>query len=471
MRSAETNSTRSVLESDLLWGTYRPNLYFGTRPRLPDSLLSGLMWFGLSGQRSPESIRHSCELGDNLGEYGYARHNGRDFGEQTMLDTDQGVEIKSEFIKVPGENGGSWAARFSGRALTEDPDGISLMYYFGLEGDGAMKMSVLDDMLTIKGKTPELGRFNIRIVPAQDNETPQLPEALRKEIGISSINKISGVALMVPKTDVWRAKDFISQKMLTSARARMLKIIKHTGSKGPFPGHALFGLDTDIPKKKGKNLMFAQMVVQGEFSFDVIYECADETAKIDHESIGSIASNKRKEFDARFESVFGLHGKGFSDPEVEMARNALSSLIGGIGYFYGSGLVSKEPKPEYYQGGIRIAEPELSAPYSLFAATPSRPFFPRGFLWDEGFQQLVLGHWDSDLSMEILRSWFRTMDGDGWIAREQILGEEARSKVPKEFQVQYPNFANPPTLLFPLEMFSSWARAANASQSLEAANN
>jgi mannosyl-oligosaccharide glucosidase len=29
----------------LLWGTYRPNLYFGTRPRIPESLMSGLLWF------------------------------------------------------------------------------------------------------------------------------------------------------------------------------------------------------------------------------------------------------------------------------------------------------------------------------------------------------------------------------------------------------------------------------------------
>lgn len=38
------------------------------------------------------------------------------------------------------------------------------------------------------------------------------------------------------------------------------------------------------------------------------------------------------------------------------------------------------------------------------------------------------------------------MDEDGWIGREQILGQEARSKVPQEFQVQYPHYANPPTL-------------------------
>ena len=43
------------------------------------------------------------------------------------------------------------------------------------------------------------------------------------------------------------------------------------------------------------------------------------------------------------------------------------------------------------------------------------------------------------------------MDEDGWIGREQILGSEARSKVPQEFQVQYPHYANPPTLFLVLE--------------------
>ena len=43
------------------------------------------------------------------------------------------------------------------------------------------------------------------------------------------------------------------------------------------------------------------------------------------------------------------------------------------------------------------------------------------------------------------------MDDEGWIGREQILGPEARSKVPQEFQVQYPHYANPPTLFLVLE--------------------
>lgn len=36
-------SARASNES-LLWGPYRPNLYFGVRPRIPKSLMTGLLW-------------------------------------------------------------------------------------------------------------------------------------------------------------------------------------------------------------------------------------------------------------------------------------------------------------------------------------------------------------------------------------------------------------------------------------------
>ena len=40
-----TASVFSKASNDtLLWGPYRPNLYFGVRPRLPKSVLTGLMW-------------------------------------------------------------------------------------------------------------------------------------------------------------------------------------------------------------------------------------------------------------------------------------------------------------------------------------------------------------------------------------------------------------------------------------------
>lgn len=35
----------------------------------------------------------------------------------------------------------------------------------------------------------------------------------------------------------------------------------------------------------------------------------------------------------------------------------------------------------------------------------------------------------SSFSLQILKNWVDLIDDDGWVAREQILGEEARSKV------------------------------------------
>lgn len=48
---------------------------------------------------------------------------------------------------------------------------------------------------------------------------------------------------------------------------------------------------------------------------------------------------------------------------------------------------------------------------------------------DEGFHLLHIGAWDNALSLEILKDWVNLVDEEGWVGREQILGEEARSRV------------------------------------------
>lgn len=45
---------------ELLWGTYRPNLYFGLRPRIPQSLMTGLMWFGTQNFQSVSRESHEA---------------------------------------------------------------------------------------------------------------------------------------------------------------------------------------------------------------------------------------------------------------------------------------------------------------------------------------------------------------------------------------------------------------------------
>ena len=138
-------------------------------------------------------------------------------------------------------------------------------------------------------------------------------------------------------------------------------------------------------------------------------------------------------------------------------RFALSNMLGSITRFRGQQLIADSV------GGFEseqhsAAAHHMSPVQTLFTGMPSRSFFPRGFLWDEGFHQLLVMRFDPSLSKAVLQSWLSTQSTqprgtlrDGWIAREQILGAEPRSRVPERFQVQRPDVANPPTLLLALE--------------------
>lgn len=150
----------------------------------------------------------------------------------------------------------------------------------------------------------------------------------------------------------------------------------------------------------------------------------------------------------------------FRDERHEtFTQGLLSNLLGGLGFFHGDSKADFTRTTEEHLDGTDIdvlfndrkvmADTKITTTKatSLLSFTPSRPFFPRGFLWDEGFHLLPAIEWDFDLAIDVLRSWLDLMDKDGWIAREQILGPEARSRVPEKFQVQYPHHANPPTFL------------------------
>jgi mannosyl-oligosaccharide glucosidase len=154
-----------------------------------------------------------------------------------------------------------------------------------------------------------------------------------------------------------------------------------------------------------------------------------------------------------------------------------SNLLGGAGYFHGHQVIDRSYATEYEEDSENFWEEAAAArerhqeksegPYELFTSVPSRPFFPRGFLWDEGFHLIPIADWDIDVTLDIIKSWYNTMDDDGWIPREQILGPEARSRVPQEFQVQYPHYANPPTLFLIIEGFMERLRQANGTRGAE----
>jgi hypothetical protein len=196
----------------------------------------------------------------------------------------------------------------------------------------------------------------------------------------------------------------------------------------------------------------------------------------------------QERFHRRFEDEFGLARKGFNSSQVGFAHMALSSLLGGLGYWHGSGrnmqrvgsvATTKEVDAAFqgYYADVsagkfmpphRISSLErsrdmeqktlqtrnyrsLSAPtQELFSCSPSRICFPRGFLWDEGFHQLLVSRWDPALSQEVFRTWAALIDSEGWLPREQILDDEARTRVPEEFQTQRSDIANPPTQILAL---------------------
>lgn len=84
-------------------------------------------------------------------------------------------------------------------------------------------------------------------------------------------------------------------------------------------------------------------------------------------------------FSDRFRETFSLEDKGFQHEDVAAAKAALSNMLGGLGYFTGRTEV---------RGAGQNGRNGYSFEARLFTGVPSRSFFPRGFLWDEGFHQV-----------------------------------------------------------------------------------
>lgn len=204
------------------------------------------------------------------------------------------------------------------------------------------------------------------------------------------------------------------------------------------------------------NMHLVQKVFEGPFEFDVLFSSGSASEAMTSETLSSKAKQMLSDFKERYSRILKPQAPFQTAPWEEFSQSLFSNLLGGIGYFYGDSKVDRSYAPEYEEENEGFweeakeaqsrADVRLEGPSELLTSIPSRPFFPRGFLWDEGFHLLPILDWDADLTMDIIKSWFNLIDEDGWIGREQILGPEARSKVPAEFQVQYPHYANPPTL-------------------------
>ncbi|CDK28708.1 unnamed protein product [Kuraishia capsulata CBS 1993] len=436
----------SASKDSLLWGPYRSNLYVGVRPRVPRSLLSGLMWFNVDSHAPIRKIKHFCDQGDDLAGFGWLKYDPRQGGIQRIEDNESHITLTSEFVKTKD---GNWALRIKGTPFKGfDKVKTSLVFYTGLEGEGLLAHAGLKDELSLYNGNFKLtgyaetigGPFNVQITdgPSSNKHVRSKTKLLHPAFDPSKTHHLS---LQVPDDNIWKAKDIY----LTLLQESIGEFATDPKDLARIPPEQLFSL-RNTQNFEG-NLHFVQKIYEGAFEFDIIFNLEESLNKIKEEDIADLVKSSVDSFDDKFAQKFQLQAPFNTVNHTIFAKEFLSQLMGGVSYFYGDHLVDSEADldEESFDNVKLVGKPD--GPHELFTAVPSRPFFPRGFYWDEGFHLLPILEYDTDFALEILKSWFSQIDEDGWIAREQILGPEARSKVPEEFQVQNANIANPPTLM------------------------
>ncbi|EEF47487.1 mannosyl-oligosaccharide glucosidase GCS1 [Ricinus communis] len=406
-------------KESLYWGTYRPHVYLGIRARAPKSLIGGLMWIGVKDGRY--LMRHVCQDSDELSKYGWTQHNGRDFGHQVIVD--QGLKLGTSFLKSKSQGsgyGGDWAVRLD--VKTEKSDWNNEMLQ-----NGHLFFYLADE----DGTALSLGRDNIDI-----HENSLLASGSRADVGDWQLYLESKDVLEMHYSGfrtphIHNLSDLVQQNL--GAQVRKSGQLQLSDSSEDSPNILVFQISARVPFKADIAFVSGTGVQNSRVKARV--------NSLTGTLLTSQLQEKQSEFDAKFEQCFNMASKLESEFTI-VGKAAVANMLGGIGYFYGQSKISY-PKNANHKGHDNFI---TYWPAELYTAVPSRPFFPRGFLWDEGFHQLLIWRWDINISLDILGHWLDLMNIDGWIPREQILGSEALSKVPEEFVVQYPTNGNPPTL-------------------------
>lgn len=393
---------------------------------------------------------------------------------QTIHDEGNNIDMTTSFVKVPGgSHGGNWAARIKGQIRDGAPDDTKTMLFYYVAQDGSGELEVqgeggeygFDSDVTLKGSSKSLGDYQLVITEGSGEHPTTNHQFLPERQG----DKTTVISVMVPREAAWQGKNVVFKHL----QEAVTYVQENADVSNPPPPWQVYRLG----HKPGRgNVHIVQKTFQGSFEFDVLFSSASAGRELKSEDVTEEIKGTSDFFHERFSSIFPLKAPFTAEKYKKLAKSMFSNLLGGVGYFHGHQLIDRSYAAEYEEEDEGFWEDAAAArarkqqkmegPYELFTSVPSRPFFPRGFFWDEGFHLLQIMDWDIDLTLEIISSWYKTMDEDGWIPREQILGPEARSRVPEEFQVQYPHYANPPTPFLVIEDFMERLRAANGSRAV-----
>ncbi|XP_071123480.1 mannosyl-oligosaccharide glucosidase-like [Mytilus edulis] len=413
-------STTPYVNPQMYWGTYRANLYFGMKTRSPRSPVVGLMWFEEfpgDKKRPNPSLRHWCMPNDNVVRYGWKKHDGKNFGIQEIVDTN--FILTTSFIKRHSkDSGGDWSWRISVMPIAGKVQGVvSLLVYVALDDDGKLNPIIERGRLKhIDGSSSDLGDFVFTFPSARKTNKVKYSRLVAQHKGFTNLEDL---LMFYMNGDSWNNTHYFTA-------FRKPKILSKT------------------------NIIVHQVSGVLPLEIDIVYETGKFHNKpnpysMKDEVLTQALKVASQEFDTRFASTFNLQGKGFSLKQVDFAKAGISNLLGEISYFYGSSLVKSDFNEKYN------IDPLSYWPAALYTSIPSRTFFPRGFLWNVGFDNLLISLWDPKITEDIIAHWLDLLNNEGWIPREQILGEEARARVPEKFIVQDNKNANPPTIFITLK--------------------
>jgi len=462
------------------WGTYRARHYFGIKDRSPSPLSFGVGW-----GHNEEQLRFTC--GDGVTKYGWQKHNGYDFGLHTAKDDDNGLHLHKYFVGV-SEN--EWVARIEQkrRKKAHTSKWTSLYFYFSMEGGNYFDLDDVKVLLhpphggsmknvSIGHEGVEVAEFSgYRILPESDFNKGAKGGENTRHIPFKAVLRLQKSADDLSVTPlIQRKPTYFSTYVHDPDHFYNVRgLVRDVTSRSRSQGHAVGTLgNVKKPEPGRSNMVILEVRVStGGFQMDLQFADGDilpSWQPLSPSKIGELITKREGEFDQKLrdrllhrhqhhtsENVSGEEGRKGSDRAImeKTASFALSNHLGSMVYTHGS--ITYEPdseSPVFKAEPGRRGQPHLKETDTLplFSGVPSRSFFPRGFLWDEGFHLLLTCRWDTSLCVDSLSHWMRWVTPSGWIPREMFLGKESRLGVEQKWWTQYEAHANPPSIVLPID--------------------
>jgi len=386
------------------WSTFRGFDYFGLKSSSPDSPAVSLTWFTNNAKDAQSlQMRHWCDEGQGL-IYGWKAHNFNDFGFQQL--NDGNYKLNTSFIKY---NPNNWEAIISVDTIdkTKAKDqSLSLVIHSSIDrSNDLLKLFKFNSTsIQINGFNEYLGNFTVNISSqgVQPLYTGHL-DSNSSVVDVIKTLKSHLIPMKVNETNIF----------------------------------ALKSSETPIHS----TLIAFQLVFKSESKVKIEYKAKEEIKSNNNNRDYDKELQKRiTNFRQDFEERFKLKSKGFNESQIAFAQTVLSEMLGDIAYFNGNLSVNSP--------GMKT--PKSYGPLQILSGLSSRPEFAHPYLWDEGFNNLLIQRWNSSLTLKIIKSWFNAMNIEGWIPREITIGKESIAKW-GSINTQTDVNANPPSFLLTID--------------------